>query len=78
MSVLLDSAAKFANLDPGYIAETLSRQITASFTQAPQLFKDIAYFTSFNEESLVDINYYEAGTSAGKLIKIFLDFTVDN
>ena len=69
-------AAQFANLDPGYITETLTRQISASITQAPQIFKDINYFMSFKDGDLSGLNYYMAGTSAGRLFKVFFDFTL--
>jgi N12 class adenine-specific DNA methylase len=69
-------AAQFANLDPGFITETLTRQITASITEAPQIFKDMSYFMSFKDGDFSNINYYLAGTSAGRLIKVFFDFTL--
>jgi hypothetical protein len=76
MGVLLDMAAQFANLDPGYIAETLTRQIVGSVTQAPQIIKDVQTFMSITDGSMM--NYYEAGAATGRLAKILLDFTIDN
>lgn len=78
VGVLLDNAAQFCNLDPSYMAETITRQVVASFSQGPQLINDITYWMSVDVNNLGSINYYEAGASAGRLIKIFLDFTINN
>lgn len=78
MGVLLDMGAQFANLDPSYMAETLTRQIVASFQEAPGLINDITYFMSLNVDNLEGLNYYQAGASAGRLIKVFFDFTINN
>lgn len=70
--------AQFANLDPSYMMETLTRQIVASLTQAPQLIADMTFYLNFDAESLDGLNYYEAGAAAGRLIKVLFDFTVEN
>jgi hypothetical protein len=78
MGVLLDMGAQFSNLDPAYIMETVTRQITASLTQAPQLIADMTFYLNFDPAQIGSLNYYEAGSAAGRLIKVFFDFTVDN
>lgn len=70
--------AQFANLDPSYMTETITRQLVASFTQAPQLIEDMTFFLNVDPNNLEGLNYYEAGAAAGRLIKVFMDFTVDN
>lgn len=78
MGVLLDMGAQFGNLDPSYIAETLTRQIVASMSSAPQIIADITYWMSFDGENMDGMNYYQAGASAGRLVKVLFDFTINN
>ncbi len=75
LSVFLDMAAQFANLDPAFIMETLTRQITTSITLLPQIMKDIKTFTDIQSGGGIS-NYYEVGTALGRLFKIMFDFTI--
>lgn len=79
LSQLLDKAAQFANLDPGYISETMVRIVTTSITDLPQMLADISYFTSLKDGGdLSNLNYYQAGSSIGRLFKKLMDFTLRN
>jgi len=78
LGTLLDMGAQFSNLDPAFIMETLTRQIVASFSEAPQLIADIAFFATVDPNNLEGLDFYMAGSAGGRLVKIFFDFTINN
>lgn len=75
---LMDMAGQFANLDPSYISETLTRQIMVSLGSGSSLLEDVMFYANLNEDSVADLNYWQAGLSAGKLMKALLDFNINN
>jgi hypothetical protein len=76
--VFLDQGATFTNLDPAFIAETLTRQITGSITTLPGILADINYWTTFDPNDPNGVDYYQAGISAGHLVKLFFDININN
>ena len=76
--MFLDQAAQFANLDVSFITETLTRQIVASFTEGGTLMADITSFMGMKDANPADLNYYAAGSAAGRLVKLLFDFTINN
>lgn len=78
LGVLLDMAATYANVDPSFIIESLTRQVFASYTTAPDLINQITYLTTIDPNNPDSIDYYKAGNAAGQLFKVFFDFTLDN
>lgn len=77
MGTFLDSAAQFANLDVSYIMDTVTRQIVASFTNGGTFFADIQQMMASQDEGKL-VDYYELGAAAGRLVKVMLDFTINN
>ena len=75
---LMDMAGQFANLDPSYITETLTRQIMTSIGGGSKLLEDVMFYANLNEDNLSDVNYWQAGLSAGRLMKALLDFNINN
>lgn len=78
IGVLLDMAATYANIDPSFIVESLTRQIFASYTTAPALLEQISYLTTVDPSNPDATDYYKAGSAAGQLFKVLFDFTIDN
>lgn len=74
----MDMAGQFAKLDPSYITETLTRQVMVSMGTGSSLLEDVMFYANLNEDNISDINYWQAGLSAGKLMKALLDFNINN
>jgi hypothetical protein len=75
---LMDMAGQFANLDPSYISETLTRQVMVSIGSGSSLLEDVMFYANLNEDNVADINYWQAGLSGGRLMKALLDFNINN
>jgi len=55
------------------------RVVTTSITDLPQMLADISYFTGLKDSGdFSNLNYYQAGTSLGRLFKKLMDFTLKN
>jgi hypothetical protein len=76
--MLLDQAAQFANLEPAFISETVTRQLVASISDGPQLMADLTEFLNMGTDPTKISNFFHAGKIVGKMGKIFLDFTINN
>ena len=74
----MDMAGQFANLDPSYISETLTRQIMVSIGSGSTLLEDVMFYANLNEDNVADVNYWQAGLSGGRLMKALLDFNINN
>ena len=74
----MDMAVQFANLDPSFISETLTRQIMVSLGSGSNLLEDVMFYANLNADNVDDINYWQAGLSAGRLMKALLDFNINN
>jgi hypothetical protein len=74
----MDMAGQFANLDPSFITETLTRQIMVSLGSGSNLLEDVMFYANLNEDNLDDVNYWQAGLSAGRLVKALFDFNINN
>jgi hypothetical protein len=74
----MDMAGQFANLDPSFISETLTRQIMVSLGSGSNLLEDVMFYANLNADNVDDINYWQAGLSAGRLMKALLDFNINN
>jgi len=55
---LFDMAGQFANLDPAFISETLTRQIMVSFGSGSSLLEDVMFYANLNEDNIADVNYW--------------------
>lgn len=76
---ILDMGAQFANLDPSFIIETLTRQITiASASGNAQMVADAMAVLSLDPNQLEGKNMWELGLSVGRLAKAMLDFNINN
>ena len=75
---LMDMAGQFANLDPSFISETLTRQIMVSLGSGSSLLEDVMFYANLNEDNVDDLNYWQAGLSGGRLMKALLDFNINN
>ena len=72
-------ASTFANLDPAFITETLTRQAGVAFKSGNQaLLGDIMKVASLNPEKLTGMNFWETGISVGHLMKAMFDFNINN
>ncbi len=74
----MDMAGQFANLDPAYITETLTRQIMISTGSGAKLLEDVMFYANLNEDNIADVNYWQAGLSGGRLMKALFDFNINN
>ena len=74
----MDMAGQFANLDPAYISETLTRQVMVSLGSGSSLIDDVMFYANFNADNLDNVNYWQAGLSGGRLVKALLDFNINN
>jgi hypothetical protein len=71
--------AQFANLDPSFIIETLTRQITiAGASGNAQMVADAMAVLSLDPNQLEGKNMWELGLSVGRLAKAMLDFNINN
>ena len=77
LGTFLDLVAKLAEVDPSFIMETITRQITGLITVLPQLMADIKTFQDIAEGGGIS-NYYMVGMSAGRLFKVLFDYTISN
>jgi hypothetical protein len=76
---LLDMGAQFANLDPSFIIETLTRQITVGVSSGnSQMVSDAMSLLSLDPNRLAGKNMWELGQSVGRLAKAMLDFNINN
>lgn len=69
--------AQLTNLDPSYIMETITRQITGGLTEGMKIFDDINYLLAVKPDQ-PNTEWYKVGLALGRLVKIFFDFTVNN
>ena len=75
----MDMAAQFANLDPNFIVETLTRQITVAVTSGnTQMMNDAMSLMTINPNNLDGKNMWEIGQSVGRLWKALFDFNINN
>jgi hypothetical protein len=51
-------AGQFANLDPAFITETLTRQVMVSFGSGSSLLEDVMFYANLNEDNIADVNYW--------------------
>jgi hypothetical protein len=71
--------ATFSNLDPSFITETLTRQVSVAVSSgSSQILGDVMKLASLNPEKLQGMNYWELGQSVGRLIKALFDFNINN
>ena len=52
LGTLLDDISLISNLNPSFIAETVTRQLVGSYTKLPALMADITYFTTLDPNNL--------------------------
>lgn len=72
-------AYQFANVDPSYIMEQVTRQVTSIITGGnTELIKDAMKLMTLDPNNLAGSNFWELGQSVGKLFKAIFDFNVDN
>lgn len=71
-------AGQFANLDPAFITETLTRQISVAMGSGSTLINDLMFYINLTEADMDNMNYWQAGLSAGRLTKALLDFNINN
>ena len=72
-------AAQFANLDPTFIMETLTRQITFAVQSGnQQLLGDAMSLLTLDPNNLEGQNLWELGQSVGRLGKSLFDFNINN
>jgi hypothetical protein len=71
--------AQFANLDPNFIMETLTRQISVAVSSGnSQMLGDAMSLLSLDPNNLQGKNMWELGQSVGRLAKAMFDFNINN
>lgn len=71
--------AQFANLDPSFIMETLTRQISVAVSSGnSELLGDAMQLLTLDPNSLEGKNLWELGQSVGRLFKKLFDFNINN
>ena len=76
---LLDMGAQFANLDPAFIMETLTRQISVAVSSGnSQMLNDAMSLMTLDPNNLQGQNLWELGQSVGRLAKAMFDFNINN
>lgn len=76
---LLDMGAQFANLDPSFIMETLTRQISVAVSSGnSELLGDAMLLLTLDPNNLEGKNMWELGQSVGRLFKKLFDFNINN
>jgi hypothetical protein len=71
--------AQFSNLDPAFIIETLTRQITVGASSGnSQMVADAMSLLSLDPSKLEGKNMWELGLSVGRLAKAMFDFNINN
>ena len=76
---LLDMGAQFANLDPTFIMETLTRQISVAVSSGnSEMLGDAMSLLTIDPSKLEGKNFWELGQSVGRLAKAMFDFNINN
>ena len=76
---ILDMAAQFANIDPTFIMETLTRQISVAVSSGnSQMIADAMSLLALDPNNLEGKNFWELGQSVGRLFKVMFDFNINN
>lgn len=76
---ILDMAAQFTNLDPTFIIETLTRQISVAVSSGnSQMLSDAMSLLTLDPNNLEGKNLWELGKSVGSLAKAMFDFNINN
>jgi len=76
---ILDMGAQFANLDPTFIMETLTRQISVAVSSGnSQMLSDAMSLLTLDPNNLEGKNLWELGQSVGRLAKLMFDFNINN
>jgi len=76
---MLDMAAQFANVDPTFIMETLTRQISVAVSSGnSQMIADAMSLLTLDPNNLEGKNFWELGQSVGRLFKAMFDFNINN
>jgi hypothetical protein len=71
--------AQFANLDPNFIMETLTRQISVAVSSGnTQMLGDAMSLLTLDPNNLQGKNMWELGQSVGRLAKALFDFNINN
>lgn len=71
--------AQFANLDPSFIMETLTRQISVAVSSGnSELLGDAMLLLTLDPNNLEGKNLWELGQSVGRLFKKLFDFNINN
>jgi hypothetical protein len=71
--------AQFANLDPNFIMETLTRQISVAVSSGnSQMLGDAMSLLTLDPNNLQGKNMWELGQSVGRLAKALFDFNINN
>ena len=71
--------AQFANLDPSFIMETLTRQISVAVSSGnSELLGDAMLLLTLDPNNLEGKNMWELGQSVGRLFKKLFDFNINN
>jgi hypothetical protein len=72
-------AAQFANIDPTFIMETLTRQISVAVSSGnSQMIADAMSLLALDPNNLEGKNFWELGQSVGRLFKVMFDFNINN
>jgi hypothetical protein len=72
-------AAQFANVDPTFIMETLTRQISVAVSSGnSQMIADAMSLLALDPNNLEGKNFWELGQSVGRLFKVMFDFNINN
>ena len=78
-NLILDMGAQFANLDPTFIMETLTRQISVAVSSGnSQMLSDAMSLLTLDPNNLEGKNLWELGQSVGRLAKAMFDFDINN
>ena len=71
--------AQFANLDPTFIMETLTRQISVAVSSGnSEMLGDAMSLLTIDPSKLEGKNFWELGQSVGRLAKAMFDFNINN
>jgi len=71
VGILFDTLAGFMNVDPALILETVTRQGMAAFFDIPALWAKVEEYNNVP-------HYYNAGYEFGNILKLLLDFNINN
>ncbi len=71
--------AQFANLDPSFIMETLTRQVSVAVSSGnTEMLNDAMSLLTLDPNNLEGKNLWELGQSVGRLVKKLFDFNINN